>query len=342
MIISAGYNIAGPEVEDVLLRHPAVAECGVIGRPDEERGQIVEAHVVLKPGLKPRRIWACSCRSSSRSRSRRTNIRARSFLTRCRARKPASCSVSSCAMNKESRMNIVCIGGGPAGLYFSLLMKKQNPAHQVTVVERNRPYDTFGWGVVFSDQTLGNLANADEPTARAILRRSTTGTTSMSFSRARRSPRAATVFAASAASICSTSCSSAARNWACRWCSRRRCGRPGDRRALWRRPGDRLRRLEQPHPHALCGQLPAADRAAPVPLRVAGHAQEVRRLYLRVQGDRAWLVPGPHLPVRRRHLDLHRRDAGTGVARGRPGGDEPGAGDRLLRASVCGAAGRHG
>jgi 2-aminobenzoate-CoA ligase len=50
MIISAGYNIAGPEVEEALLRHPAVAECGVIGRPDEERGQIVEAHVVLKSG----------------------------------------------------------------------------------------------------------------------------------------------------------------------------------------------------------------------------------------------------------------------------------------------------
>ncbi len=49
MIISAGYNIAGPEVEDALLRHPAVAECGVIGRADEERGQIVEAHIVLKP-----------------------------------------------------------------------------------------------------------------------------------------------------------------------------------------------------------------------------------------------------------------------------------------------------
>jgi 2-aminobenzoate-CoA ligase len=53
MIISAGYNIAGPEVEDALLRHPAVAECGVIGRADEERGQIVEAHVVLKPDAAP-------------------------------------------------------------------------------------------------------------------------------------------------------------------------------------------------------------------------------------------------------------------------------------------------
>jgi anthraniloyl-CoA monooxygenase len=66
-------------------------------------------------------------------------------------------------------MNIVCIGGGPSGLYFALLMKKQNPAHEVTVVERNKPYDTFGWGVVFSDQTLGNLQAADPETAAQIL-----------------------------------------------------------------------------------------------------------------------------------------------------------------------------
>jgi 2-aminobenzoate-CoA ligase len=53
MIISAGYNIGGPEVEDALLRHPAVAECGVIGKPDDERGMIVKAFVVLKPGNEP-------------------------------------------------------------------------------------------------------------------------------------------------------------------------------------------------------------------------------------------------------------------------------------------------
>jgi 2-aminobenzoate-CoA ligase len=50
MIISAGYNIAGPEVEDTLLQHPAVAECGVIGVPDAERGHIVKAFIVLRPG----------------------------------------------------------------------------------------------------------------------------------------------------------------------------------------------------------------------------------------------------------------------------------------------------
>ncbi len=51
MIITAGYNVAGPEVEASLLQHPAVAECGVVGRPDEERGMVIVAYVVLKPGM---------------------------------------------------------------------------------------------------------------------------------------------------------------------------------------------------------------------------------------------------------------------------------------------------
>jgi anthraniloyl-CoA monooxygenase len=63
---------------------------------------------------------------------------------------------------------ILCIGGGPAGLYFALLMKARNPALEITVVERNRPFDTFGWGVVLSDQTLANLAAADAETAALI------------------------------------------------------------------------------------------------------------------------------------------------------------------------------
>jgi len=68
----------------------------------------------------------------------------------------------------QSTMRVLCIGGGPAGLYLALLLKKANPDNVVRVLERNRPYDTFGWGVVFSDQTLGNLAAADAETAREI------------------------------------------------------------------------------------------------------------------------------------------------------------------------------
>ena len=53
LIVSAGYNIGGPEVEEALLRHPDVAECGVIGVADAERGQIVKAFVVLEPTVPP-------------------------------------------------------------------------------------------------------------------------------------------------------------------------------------------------------------------------------------------------------------------------------------------------
>jgi anthraniloyl-CoA monooxygenase len=65
-------------------------------------------------------------------------------------------------------MHILCLGGGPAGLYFALLMKLQDPASRITVVERNRPFDTFGWGVVLSDQTLDNLRAADPVSAQLI------------------------------------------------------------------------------------------------------------------------------------------------------------------------------
>jgi anthraniloyl-CoA monooxygenase len=67
-------------------------------------------------------------------------------------------------------VRIVCIGGGPAGLFFSIVMKSARPDAEIVVLERNRPDDTFGWGVVFSDQTLGNIAAADPPTYERIVR----------------------------------------------------------------------------------------------------------------------------------------------------------------------------
>ncbi|HET8713072.1 MAG TPA: FAD-dependent monooxygenase, partial [Gemmatimonadales bacterium] len=65
-------------------------------------------------------------------------------------------------------MKIVTIGAGPGGLYFAILMKKANPGHEVTILERNRLEDTFGFGVVFSDATQNNLAAADPDTYNAM------------------------------------------------------------------------------------------------------------------------------------------------------------------------------
>ena len=65
-------------------------------------------------------------------------------------------------------MKVVVIGGGPGGLYFSILMKGADPSHEITVYERNRLHDTFGFGVVFSDATIAEIADADQETYAAI------------------------------------------------------------------------------------------------------------------------------------------------------------------------------
>jgi anthraniloyl-CoA monooxygenase len=67
-------------------------------------------------------------------------------------------------------MKINIIGGGPAGMYFAILMKKADAAHNITIHERNGPDDTFGWGVVFSGKTLANLGDADEASHAEITR----------------------------------------------------------------------------------------------------------------------------------------------------------------------------
>jgi anthraniloyl-CoA monooxygenase len=67
-------------------------------------------------------------------------------------------------------MKISIIGGGPAGMYFAILMKHADVSHQITIYERNGPDDTFGWGVVFSGKTLSNLRAADESSHKEITR----------------------------------------------------------------------------------------------------------------------------------------------------------------------------
>ena len=65
-------------------------------------------------------------------------------------------------------MKVLCLGGGPAGLYFAISMKLRDPSHQVTVMERNRANDTFGWGVVLSDDALGRMQKNDPVSTEAI------------------------------------------------------------------------------------------------------------------------------------------------------------------------------
>src|SRR5262249_61888547 len=67
-------------------------------------------------------------------------------------------------------MRIVSIGGGPAGLYFAILMKQANPSHEILVIERNRADDTLGFGVVFSDATVEHFRAADRETHAALTR----------------------------------------------------------------------------------------------------------------------------------------------------------------------------
>ena len=65
-------------------------------------------------------------------------------------------------------MRIACLGGGPAGLYFAILMKKANPSHDITVIDRNAADNTFGWGIVFSDKTMDGFREADEQVVNEI------------------------------------------------------------------------------------------------------------------------------------------------------------------------------
>ena len=65
-------------------------------------------------------------------------------------------------------MKVLCLGGGPAGLYFAISMKVRDPRHEVVVLERNRSDDTFGWGVVLSDDALGRMQRNDPQSTAAI------------------------------------------------------------------------------------------------------------------------------------------------------------------------------
>ena len=171
MIVSSGYNIGGPEVESAIDTHPDVVESAVIAEPDPERGSIVCAFVVLRDGVagdaaKAREIqdyvkgqlapykYPRDVRFTT-SLPRNTSGKLQHFKLR------EVIAAEATATRGGWSMKIAIAGGGPGGLYFAALMKGLDPRHEVTVWERNAPDDTFGFGVVFSDETLGGIEGAD-------------------------------------------------------------------------------------------------------------------------------------------------------------------------------------
>ncbi len=232
-------------------------------------------------------------------------------------------------------MKIACLGGGPAGLYFAISMKLREPAHDITVFERNRPDDTFGWGVVFSDETFDNIAANDPPSAnddpqpfrllgrhRGLLSR-----------RARRigRPRLFRHRAQEAAHAAAAASARTRREFAFPDRNRQRRGACQDPRSRGRggriefKDAQRIRRVFQ-----------ARHRNAQEQVRLARHAAEIRRrLHLHLRRDRARLDLGARLPVRRRHGDLHRRVLADDLGEIRLRRDEPGRILPHLRAHFC-------
>ena len=177
MIVSSGYNIGGAGGGACVGAAPGRRR--VRGdRPTRRRARRDRARRrrAARRGERPtRRRWP-SCRPSSSRSSPRTSTRGRSSSSmRCRGHRPARCSGSGCvsarprgsargqrrARKRRKLMRIAVIGGGPGGLYFAALARALDKDAEITVWERNAPEDTFGFGVVFSDETLGGIEHAD-------------------------------------------------------------------------------------------------------------------------------------------------------------------------------------
>ena len=214
-------------------------------------------------------------------------------------------------------MRIACLGGGPAGLYFAISMKLRDPAHEIDLFERNRPDDTFGWGVVFSDQTVENLM-ANDPVSGAVIAGEFAHWDDIDVH------------------IHGETIRSSGHGFI-----------GIGRRRLLNILQDRARALgvKLHFEHEASADLAdwpdydlviAADGAnSRIRDRYAGafrrrhpgpaqqillvrHAQGVRRLHLRLRADRGGLGLGACLPLRRRSLDLHRRDGPGHLGGARP------------------------
>ena len=195
-------------------------------------------------------------------------------------------------------MNIACVGGGPAGLYFAISMKLRDPSHRITLFERNPPGVTFGWGVVFSDQTVDNLMANDPVSAKIIadefahwddidvhIKGDTITSSGHGFIGIGRK-RLLEIL------------QDRARELGVELHFDSECD-PADPQVARLRPGHRLGRQQFALPRCPAGSVRGRRRRPRQQVRVARHAEGVRRLHLRLRGDRARLDLGACLSLRR-------------------------------------------
>ena len=213
-------------------------------------------------------------------------------------------------------MKVAIVGGGPAGLYFSILFKKQHPDAQVTVFERNRADDTFGFGVVFSDQTLDNFAKHDAESYQDIVRNFAYW------------DDIAIHFKGSVHRIGGNGFCGCARRTLLLLLQQRASelgvelevrdrDQRGDRLS-GRRPGRHCRRQQQPLPRASRRSFRNRDRPAAEQVLLDGLGLPARRVHLRLSRDRMGPLHRPRLSVRARRLDLDLRDRSRNLRPRRP------------------------
>ena len=322
MIVSAGYNIAGPEVEEALLAHPAVSECAVVGVPDEARGQLVKAFVVLASGQPGGADLTGQLQAFVKEKIAPYKYpRAIEFVGALP--RTATGKVQRYVLRGQRRaaqvsgaMRIAVVGGGPGGLYFAALTKQLSPGHTVTVWERNAADDTFGFGVVFSDETLGGIEHADEAIYAQMEREFATwddidvhagGTVHTSGGHG---------FAAMSRRRLLEILQQRCRALGVRLhFSTPSAGRGRAQPDARSGGGGRWRQLHGARP--VRGHVPAHAGHPALQVHVAGHGQGVRRVQVLHPGHAVRGHADPRLPVRREGQHVHRRDERERVAAGR-------------------------